>query len=109
MMARTRRTRARKKPRLSRAERSIINLQNLAGSPAARAKAGWGQHRRPEWKGVPKKLLGVYTPDYIVFHKWCRMTGLTKLDALHDILAPLYEKVREMEEKEEMEAKCDEG
>lgn len=102
-MAKTRKTRARKKPRLTREERSIINLKNLAGSPAARAKAGWGQHRRPEWKGVPKKFLCVYTPDYIVFHKWCRLTGLAKIDALHDVLAPLYDKVREME------AKSDEG
>lgn len=86
-----------KKHRLSREERSLINLRNLAGSPSARAKAGWGQRRRKEWKDIPTKLLRVYTPDYIVFHKWCMLTKLAKVDALHDLLAPLYERVREME------------
>lgn len=88
-----------KKVRLSREERSIINLRNLVNSPAERAKAGWGQRRRPEFKGVPEKLLRVYTPDYIVFHRYCMLTGDSKIDAMHDILAPLADKVRELEAK----------
>ena len=86
-----------KKPRLSREERSIINLRNLVGSPPARALAGWGQRRRPEMKGVPLKLLHAYTPDYVVFHRYCLLTGLTKVDAMHDLMAPLYDKVKELE------------
>lgn len=89
-----------KKVRLSREERSIINLRNLANSPTERAKAGWGQRRRPEFKGVPEKLLRVYTPDYIVFHRYCMLTGVSKIDAMHDILAPLRDKVRELEAKQ---------
>ena len=83
--------------RLSREVRSFINLENLVNSPAERAKAGWGQRRRKEMKGVPIKLLRCYTPDYIVFHRYCLLTGLTKVDALHDLMAPLYERVRELE------------
>ena len=89
------------KHRLSKAERSVINLRNLAASPAARALAGWGQRRRPEWKDVPIKLLRAYTPDYVVFHKYCLMKGLTKVDALHDLMAPLYDRVKELEAKSE--------
>ena len=86
-----------RKPRLSREARSWINLENLVGSPPARAKAGWGQRRRKEMKGIPIKLLRVYTPDYIVFHRYCLLTGLTKVDAMHDLMAPLYERVKELE------------
>ena len=92
--------RQKKKPttrRLSREARSFINLENLVNSPAERAKAGWGQKRRPEMKGVPIKLLRVYTPDYIVFHRYCLLTGISKIDAMHDILAPLQERVKELE------------
>ena len=89
-----------RKPRLSREARSWINLENLVGSPPARAKAGWGQRRRKEMKGVPLKLLNVYTPDYIVFHRYCLLTGLTKVDAMHDLMAPLYERVKELEANE---------
>lgn len=88
-----------KKLRLSREERSIINLRNVVNSPRERAKAGYGQHRRPEFKGVPEKLLRVYTPDYIVFHRYCLLTGTAKIDAMHDILLPLADKVRELEAK----------
>lgn len=88
-----------KKPRLSRLARSFINRENLINSPSARAKAGWGQRRKPEMKGVPLKLLRVYTPDYIVFHRYCLLHGLTKVDALHDLIAPLYERVKELEAK----------
>ena len=86
--------------RLSREARSFINLENLVNSPAERAKAGWGQRRRKEMKGVPIKLLRCYTPDYIVFHRYCLLTGLTKVDALHDLMAPLYERVKELEAKD---------
>ena len=86
-----------KKPRLSKEARSWINLENLVNSPAARAKAGWGWRRRKEMKGVPIKLLRVYTPDYVVFHKYCLLNRLTKVDAMHDLMAPLYAKVEELE------------
>lgn len=88
-----------KKPRLSRLARSFINRENLINSPAAREKAGWGMRRRPEMKNVPTKLLRVYTPDYIVFHRFCLLQGLTKVDALHDLMEPLYERVKELEER----------
>ena len=74
------RTKKPKKPRLSRLARSFINRENLINSPSARAKAGWGQRRRPEMKDVPTKLLRVYTPDYIVFHRYCLLTKQTKVD-----------------------------
>jgi hypothetical protein len=86
-----------KKQRLSREARSFIYLENLVNSPRVRAKAGYGQRRRPEFKGVPEKLLRVYTPDYLVFHRYCLLTGLTKVDALHDLMASLYERVKELE------------
>lgn len=86
-----------RKPRLSREARSWINLENLIGSPPARAKAGWGQRRRKEMKGIPIKLLRCYTPDYVVLHRYCLLTGLTKVDAMHDLMQPLYAKVEELE------------
>lgn len=86
-----------KKPRLSRLARSFINRENLINSPSARAKAGWGQRRRTDMKNIPTKLLRIYTPDYIVFHRYCLLTGLAKVDALHDVIAPLYERVKELE------------
>jgi hypothetical protein len=90
-----------KKQRLSREARSFINLENLVNSPRVRAKAGYGQRRRPEFKGVPEKLLRVYTPDYLVFHRYCLLTHTAKIDAMHDILAPLADKVRELEAQNE--------
>lgn len=90
-------TKKTKKPRLSRLARSFINRENLINSPSARAKAGWGQRRRADMKNIPTKLLRIYTPDYIVFHRYCLLTGLAKVDALHDIIAPLYERVKELE------------
>jgi hypothetical protein len=90
-----------KKPRLSQLARSFINRENLINSPSARAKAGWGQRRRPEMKNIPTKLLRVYTPDYIVFHRYCLLTKQTKVDALHDLMAPLYDRVKGFENNEQ--------
>lgn len=99
-----RKKKAPKKQRLSRLARSFINRENLVNSPRERAKAGWGQRRRPEMKNVPTKLLRVYTPDYILFHRYCLLTKLSKVDALHDVLAPLKERVEMLEAMEEMKA-----
>lgn len=86
-----------RKPRLSRSARSFINQENLLASPAARAKAGWGQRRRKEMRGMPTKLVRMYTSDYIAFHRYCLLTGMTKVDAMHDCIAPLHEKLKQLE------------
>jgi len=89
-----------KKSRLSKEARSFINLENLVNSPAARALAGWGQRRAPSMKGVPVKLLRAYTPDYILFHKVALRLGISKLDLMHEIVEPLKERLRKLEEEE---------
>lgn len=84
--------------KLSREERSAINKINGLKSAAKRKLHGGFTHRGKNHPGIPNMPLkhpAMYTSDYIIFHRYAKMTGMLKLDLMHELVAPLKAKLGE--------------
>ena len=84
------------KLKLSREARSEINRKNALKGAEKRRKNGGFTHRGKSHCGVPNmplKHVAMYTADYIVYHRYAKMTSKTKLDLLHELIAPLKAKL----------------
>lgn len=85
-----------KRLKMSREKRSEINRKNAMKAVEKRRKNGGFTHRGKAHPGIPNmplKHVAMYTADYIVYHRYAMMTGKTKLDIMHELIAPLKDKL----------------
>lgn len=85
-----------KKLKMSREQRSIINRKNAMRSVELRKMAGgftWRGKSHSGVPGMPLKHCAMYTTDYIIYHRYAMKMKMTKLDLLHELIAPLKAKL----------------